>query len=324
MKHTGDAKSVLEALWERDERMRAQLERSVPREAMERRCARLQRQVDESHAALRRRNAKIDELREHMRVMADHSSFEHGLLLDIAGMLGVPIYGDDGSPDAYLTELGRRLMPHGMEWPKVDGEPVDFKTGYEPSLGVLEAVSIYNNGACEVMSHDGIVKNATEIHVFKPKVLDADGVEIRVGDTVYDMVGDRHEVKGFGKQGDVLLEFHNDESLGWRPSNFTHRAPVLAADGRPLQVGETVWDTKGNGPYIIKKIENDGGIRIDGSELVYFGSDFVHERPESWERLEEDARRLDIDLNDTTDDYPRMSCCRDLVRRARRLAGVSD
>lgn len=46
----------------------------------------------------------------------------------------------------------------------------------------------------------------------------------------------------------------------------------------------------------------------------------THERPDSWERLEEDARQLDIDLNDTTDDYPRMSFCRDLVRRARAIA----
>lgn len=39
-------------------------------------------------------------------------------------------------------------------------------------------------GACEVMSHDGIIKGVKEIHVEKPKVLDADGVEIHVGDTV--------------------------------------------------------------------------------------------------------------------------------------------
>ena len=49
-----------------------------------------------------------------------------------------------------------------------------------------------------------------------------------------------------------------------------------------------------------------------------------YEWPDSWERLEDDARQLDIDLNDTTDDYPRMSCCRDLVRRAKALAEVSE
>lgn len=46
-----------------------------------------------------------------------------------------------------LDAVEKRLMPEGMEWPTVDGKPVDFKTLYEPSPGVLEAVSIYNNGA---------------------------------------------------------------------------------------------------------------------------------------------------------------------------------
>ena len=36
------------------------------------------------------------------------------------------------------------------------------------------------------------------------------------------------------------------------------RPPVLAADGRPLREGETVWDGKGNGPYIIDAIKGDG------------------------------------------------------------------
>ena len=86
--------------------------------------------------------------------------------------------------EACRKDMAGRLMPDGLSWPIVDGQPVDFVTGYEPSLGVLEAVSIYSNGACEVMSHDGIIKGVKEIHVEKPKVLDADGVEIHVGDTV--------------------------------------------------------------------------------------------------------------------------------------------
>ena len=86
--------------------------------------------------------------------------------------------------EACRKDMAGRLMPDGLSWPIVDGQPVDFVTVYEPSLGVLEAVSIYSNGACEVMSHDGIIKGVKEIHVEKPKVLDADGVEIHVGDTV--------------------------------------------------------------------------------------------------------------------------------------------
>lgn len=44
-------------------------------------------------------------------------------------------------------------------------------------------------------------------------------------------------------------------------------------------------------------------------------------KEDSWERLEEDARELDINLDgDNTSDYPRMSCVRDIVRRAKALA----
>lgn len=155
-----------------------------------------------------------------------------------------------------------RLMPDGLSWPIVDGQPVDFVTGYEPSLGVLEAVSIYSNGACEVMSHDGIIKGVKEIHVWKPKVLDADGVEIHVGDTV------------------------------WRDDGEMLEVLYLRPDGLVDCCGE-----------------------IERPERL------THERPDSWERLEEDARELDISLDgENTSDYPRMSCVRDLVRRCRALA----
>lgn len=159
-------------------------------------------------------------------------------------------------------------------------------------------------------------------------VLDADGVEIRVGDTVYDMVGDRHEVKGFGKQGDVLLEFHNDESLGWRPSNFTHRAPVLAADGKPLREGETVWcvasdsdlesvgitvsKEKVTGKLTIREIYEDM-LRFEETDFVLPPRYLSHESPDSWERLEADAKAW---VNPTMEERA------DLVRRAKKLAGV--
>lgn len=50
----------------------------------------------------------------------------------------------------------KRLMPEGLEWPEINGKKVNFSECYEP-YGALEAISFYNNGYCEVMSHDGIV-----------------------------------------------------------------------------------------------------------------------------------------------------------------------
>ena len=201
-----------------------------------------------------------------------------------------------------LGAVEKRLMPEGMEWPKVDGEPVDFKTGYEPSLGVLEAVSIYNNGACEVMSHDGIVKNATEIHVSKPKVLDADGVEIKPGDTVCgtrDMepmrVADTDSDEcGFKK---IKCEKEGDGFWFYCPDELTHELPVLAADGKPLRVGETVYKVGGDGTaYVFDGMsDNVDGLAMlhhDGKPYIGTGlraEQLTHEQPDTWERLEADA-----------------------------------
>lgn len=226
-----------------------------------------------------------------------------------------------------LDEVEKRLMPEGMEWLKVDGEPVDFKTFYGPSLGVLEAVSIYNNGACEVMSHDGIVENATEIHVFKPKVVDADGVEIRVGDVLYSVETGDYVIVDSIEPGNPW--FATTDGALQHCAKFTHRDPVIAADGKPLREGETVYDVEDEKgyPHIVTSTELDGFGHVKTmceepipASVSIHPNRLTHERPDSWERLEEEARQLDIDLNDTTDDYPRMSFCRDLVRRARKLA----
>lgn len=173
-----------------------------------------------------------------------------------------------------------RLMPEGMSWPMVDGKPLDFRTHYEPSLGVLEAVSIYSAGACEVMSHDGIIKGISEIHIAKPKVVNADGVEIRVGDTVW----------------------HAKTGSEYR---------VLSLSG----VDKAAWVT----------------------EATTMGDDFfidiaalTHERPESWERIEADCMQDAKDYCEErgiAPEYPihnGKAKCRDLVRRAKALAGVSE
>ena len=203
-----------------------------------------------------------------VKAFVHQGAVEHGCLLKIAEMLGTSIYDGTDNADALLDKLEKRLMPEGIEWPKVDGRPVDFNTCYKPSVGALEAVCIYNNRACEVMGHDGIIKPVSEIHAI---VLAADGEPLEVGQTVY--------AKNYGYV----------------------KCTVLAIE----------WVVDG---YLVE-VENEGGHKFRQTP-----DEFTHEQPDTWERLEEEARQLDIDLNDTTDDYPRMSFCRDLVRRCRALA----
>lgn len=173
-----------------------------------------------------------------------------------------------------LDAVEKRLMPEGMEWPTVDGKPVDFKTVYVPSLGVLEAVSIYNNGACDVMSHDGIIKSAKDIHIENPEVLDADGAEIREGDVLYSV-----------ETGDYVIVDSIEPGNPWfaiadgalqHCSKFTHRAPVLAADGKPLEVGQTVWRDDGEMLEVLY-LRPDGLVDCCGE--IERPERLTHERP---------------------------------------------
>ena len=240
-----------------------------------------------------------------------------------------------------IDRMKSRLMPEGMEWPTVDGKPVDFVTGYEPSLGVLEAVSIYSNGACEVMGHDGIIKNVTEIHIAAPKVLDADGVEIREGDRLYDTdTGCGRTVRAINASGTV--EFEGYEDRGWFTKFLTHRAPVLAADGEPLREGETVYVCV-DYPYSADIVtgeavsvrsaygSNDAEV-MDRKGDVWFvdANQLTHKPFDSWERLEYDATRpprdycgmlLNWAIDPGQDDAHYIEgMAEDLVRRCRALA----
>lgn len=161
-----------------------------------------------------------------------------------------------------LDADGNRIEPAMDVWWICEGDELGIHAEK------LHVESIGEDGFVECSPFNGgtwVELDSTELYVHKP-VPDADGEPIREGDTVY-VLGfvEPLTVKGFTDDGRVLMSFHGENSLGYKPSKLTH------------------------------------------------------EQPDTWERLEEDARQLDIYLNDTTDDYPRMSCCRDLVRRCRAL-----
>lgn len=90
---------------------------------------------------------------------------------------------------------------------------------------------------------------------------------------------------------------------------------VLDADGVEIKVGDTVWTLDGL-KGVVTKVE-------DGAAYIAYESDYAqceeadnltHTRPDSWERLEEDAADLD--------DMPCDFNAKDLIRRAKALAGA--
>ena len=106
---------------------------------VDRQLVKRQRQIDESHAALRRRNERIGFLvselnrahnenhEEFMRRAGDYTAFTDEVCKRLASELRYIEGCSKDVMDAALNALDRRLMPEGMEWPRFDsGELVDF------------------------------------------------------------------------------------------------------------------------------------------------------------------------------------------------------
>ena len=198
-----------------------------------------------------------------------------------------------------LTERERSILDM---WPRFEdtGEPVMvgdkalsnkdemfkvYRIQFTDGIWMLNdnpVLGHYKNGDCE-----------TRVKRPAPEVLDADGVPIHEGDTVWiipavaDTPDEPHEVKHINRWGEVLLEFHFERSTGVK------------------------------GEYL------------------------THTRPDSWERLEEDAVKVvceyagavpdefgdyDCDTCRFYDERGKLICeqlmARDIVRRAKKLAGV--
>lgn len=178
------------------------------------------------------------------------------------------------------TETERRILDM---WPKYeDGEYVmyedefgfdgDVKTAYGFNFGVGGRVSICSDKGSHVR-----LPNGERVKRPAPKVLDADGVEVHLGDTVYESNG----------QSGIVIAVH--------PST---RCVDLRQDGCVA-------------------------CAMDAKRLT-------HTRPDSWERLEEDATMspwsycdrygLVVDRSDGEFAPTNETFALDLIRRAKALA----
>ena len=285
--------------------------------------------------------------------------------VELCAALGIDL--DKGWSDA-MVAMRRRLMPEGMEdmiasYPRFEdgtlalpgmeavansgqrsGEAFTIKKAWLEN-GTWHLSDSTSDGHYWHFKHkDPVVRRPA------PKVLDADGVEIRVGDKCYVASnGDGPYVVDYIRESDGAIDMYwhenKNESLHIRPDLITHRAPVLAADGKPLCVGETVWGTKGgsyhltsvhDGKVFARHVGGSFGAEVEsaGGEGLYRlrADQLTHERPavDTWERLEEDAtidpraycskHRLYIDPYDGDSAPAIEKFARDIVRRAKRLA----
>ena len=166
------------------------------------------------------------------------------------------------------------------------------------------------------------------------------------------MIGDGF--MGCGGVNDVveLLDFEDDNvrlwgesgcdiDLGLKPVVKRPARSVLDADGVEIHVGDTVWHHSGFAHGVVTSIDAGslmGTVRYvnGGVEFRDAAKDLTHTRPDSWERLEEDAEKLACAYlgrsEGTCFGCPLENCkdfaacskeqAKDIVRRAKALAGV--
>lgn len=178
---------------------------------------------------------------------------------------------------AERADTGKRIMSEREKlildmWPKFeDGEYVWFGDEVDGLRGGIDNIDLYERTTNLYDVDVNLIMSFGErLKRPAPKVLDADGVEIKVGDTVYGIGRTEH-------QFEVIDPHHVDP-----------------------EVGEA---------FSVRCYDSD-----EHEECHCKPKLLTHTRPDSWERLEEDAADLD--------DMPCDFNAKDLVRRAKALAGA--
>ena len=262
---------------------------------------------------------------------------------------------DMADRDEVERRLLARLMPEGYEWPRWDdGAPVLLSEGQGKDVvhtvafnfhtAVIDFKSPYVmvNPLLMETSATRYLDMGQSLKRPAPKVLDADGVEIRVGDTVCgtrDMepmrvVDTDSRECGFKH---IKCEKEGDGFWFYCPDELTHKLPVIAADGKPLREGEHVYHVETGAELVVKELPKPGEYQAvvvfatPASHLTSFDPDqLTHEQPDTWERIEEDKGLNPFDYCKKvghklwTFDNAEEFKASDLVRRAKKLAGVGE
>lgn len=139
---------------------------------------------------------------------------------------------------------------------------------------------------------------AADPYVKRPAVIAADGEPLEVGQMVYVIEnGKTHHVTEVDAVSKRFRSMEQVDGSHWLdPTCFTHKRPVLDADGVPLREGDTVWHHSGFAYGVVTSIDAGslmGTVRYvnGGVEFRDAAKDLTHTRPDSWERLEEDASK---------------------------------
>lgn len=238
-------------------------------------------------------------------------------------------------------ELEKRLMPEGMEWPRYEsGEPVMLGSMVADERGGSAAAISFelSDGRVYVRDFEGFPSQvlATGERVKRPAVLASDGEPLEVGQTVWNVEYGTEWCVTKVKDGKVFIAFEDFAAEECDPSLLTHQRPVLDADGVPIKAGYALYHISGFGHGVTVRQVMPPGCFEDTEFKRHIATEYTHTKPErdSWERIEEDAAMQpyaycvgnglfeECDEIETTPTNELFA--RDLVRRCKALAGVSE
>ena len=229
-------------------------------------------------------------------------------------------------------------------------------------IGRYEDETVGLNGSCSTMAkmfgvvckeetcRSCMVKMMTAIadRIDAERALPADVEWPRFEDGEVVKIGDDVEYKGetmrvylatFDADGWALwcsregIDGRLSGSFGERVKRPTPK--VLDADGVPIEVGDTVYCDDDPEQLIVESFDDPGCVYITlakSSNGIFYTiepSRLSHERPDSWERIEEDAKLAPRDYLEKRGMNPEKteriaSMMADLVRRAKALAKAGE
>lgn len=164
-----------------------------------------------------------------------------------------------------------------------------------------------------------------------------DGEYVWFGDEVDGLSGGIVNIELFERATNLCGMFASHIHLSVDERVKLPEPEVLDVDGVEIKVGDTVWRRDG-GEWIAEETNRYGARCFDGDRRRTFDPRcLTHTRPDSWERLEEDAQKNACDyfcvecdseakcrmcphFQDDRDCSLDMNA--DIVRRAKKLAGV--
>lgn len=123
------------------------------------------------------------------------------------------------------------------------------------------------------------------------KVYGADGVEIKAGDTVYQVdTGREYEVSNPHGRGEVTYDYVDCCGCFLKPDQLTHEKPVFDADNKRIKFRDTVWNERGKKLTVIDIIPDECCV-LCNDKLTYMAQHLTHQEPDSLEKLRDDAMK---------------------------------